>query len=87
MHLQISLRHLGAELADNFDAIFIGAGHNALAGALHLATKGWRVGLFEQAPEPGGAIKSGAYTLPGFQHDWAAMNLSLFAGSGFFKDY
>ena len=27
----------------------------------------------------------GAYTLPGFRHDWAAMNLSLFAGSGFMK--
>ncbi|MCB1361373.1 MAG: NAD(P)/FAD-dependent oxidoreductase, partial [Rhodobacteraceae bacterium] len=34
-----------------------------------------------------GAVKSGAYTLPGFRHDWAAMNLSLFAGSQFFKDY
>ncbi len=71
----------------SFDAVFIGAGHNTLAAALHLAARGWRVGLFEQAPVAGGAVKTGAYTLPGFRHDWAAMNLSLFAGSPFFKTY
>ncbi len=36
-------------------------------------------------PTPGGAVKTGEYTLPGFRHDWGAMNLSLFAGSPFFK--
>lgn len=71
----------------NFDAVLIGAGHNSLSCALHLATRGWRVGVFERAPEPGGAVKSGAYTVPGFRHDWAAMNLSLFAGSAFFKEH
>jgi phytoene dehydrogenase-like protein len=70
-----------------YDAILIGAGHNTLACALHLASKGWRVGLVEQAPTPGGAVKTGEYTVPGFRHDWAAMNLSLFAGSAFFKAY
>jgi phytoene dehydrogenase-like protein len=72
-------------MAQDFDAAFVGSGHNALACALHLASKGWRVGVFERAPDPGGAVKSGEYTLPGFRHDWAAMNLSLFAGSGFHK--
>jgi phytoene dehydrogenase-like protein len=74
-------------MANQFDAVLIGAGHNALAAALHLASKGWKVGVFEQAPVPGGAVKTGEYTLPGFRHDWAAMNLSLFAGSAFFKTY
>lgn len=74
-------------MAGLFDAILIGAGHNTLAAALHLSAKGWRVGVFEQAAEAGGAVKTGEYTLPGFRHDWAAMNLSLFAGSGFFKAY
>ncbi len=73
-------------MADTFDAVLIGAGHNTLACALQLARKGWRVGLFEQAATPGGAVKTGEYTLPGFRHDWAAMNLSLFAGSPFFKE-
>jgi len=74
-------------MADTFDAVLIGAGHNTLAAALHLAAKGWRVGVFEQAATAGGAVKTGEYTLPGFRHDWAAMNLSLFAGSPFFKAY
>lgn len=86
MRLQISRRQGSGDsgLAD-FDAVFIGSGHNALACALHLAARGWRVGVFEQASVPGGACKTGEYTLPGFRHDWAAMNLSLFAGSAFFK--
>ncbi len=70
-----------------FDAVLIGAGHNTLAAALHLASRGWRVGVFEQAAVAGGAVKTGEYTLPGFRHDWAAMNLSLFAGSPFFKTH
>lgn len=74
-------------MADTFDAVLIGAGHNTLAAALHLAAKGWRVGVFEQAATAGGAVKTGEYTLPGFRHDWAAMNLSLFAGSPFFQAY
>ena len=72
---------------DEFDAVFVGAGHNALAAAVHMAARGWKVGVFEQAQTPGGAVKTGEYTEPGFRHDWAAMNLSLFAGSAFHKQY
>ncbi|OJY34541.1 MAG: dehydrogenase [Rhodobacterales bacterium 65-51] len=74
-------------MAESLDVILVGAGHNALAAAVHVAAKGWKVGVFEQAPMAGGAVKTGEYTLPGFRHDWAAMNLSLFAGSAFFKQY
>jgi phytoene dehydrogenase-like protein len=70
-----------------FDAVFVGSGHNALACALHLSARGWRVGVFERAEVPGGACKTGEYTIQGFRHDWAAMNLSLFAGSAFFKEH
>lgn len=72
---------------DEFDAVFVGAGHNALAAAVHMAARGWKVGVFEQAQTPGGAVKTGEYTEPGFRHDWAAMNLSLFAGSAFHRQY
>ncbi len=74
-------------MSDPVDAVFIGGGLNALAGALHLASNGWRVAVFEQSATAGGAVKNGQYTAPNFRHDWAAMNLSLFAGSQFFKDY
>ena len=69
------------------DAVIIGSGHNSLACAAHLAAKGWRVAVYERAAVPGGAVKTGEYTLPGFRHDWAAMNLSLFAGSAFHQAY
>lgn len=70
-----------------FDAVFIGAGHNALAAAAHLARRGWKVGLFEASDRPGGAVKTLELTEPGFRHDLGAMNLSLFAGSAFHREY
>lgn len=70
-----------------FDAIFVGAGHNSLACAAHLAKKGWKTAVFERNPVSGGAVQTREVTLPGFRHDLGAMNLSLFAGSGFHKTY
>lgn len=70
-----------------YDAIVIGAGHNGLAAAVHLAAKGWKVAVVEQAQEAGGAVKTREVTLPGFRHDLFAMNLSMFAGSPFFAAY
>ncbi|MDE0531510.1 MAG: NAD(P)/FAD-dependent oxidoreductase [Albidovulum sp.] len=75
---------LGAKV--EFDAVIVGSGHNGLACAAHLAKKGWSVGVFEQCERPGGAVKTLELTLPGYFHDWGAMNLSLFAGSRFMKD-
>jgi len=70
-----------------FDAVFVGAGHNALAAAIHLAAKGWSVGVFERDDTPGGAIRTADVTLPGFRHDLYATNLGLFAGSAFHTEY
>jgi len=72
---------------NEYDAIIVGSGVNSLACAVHLGAKGWRVGVFEQAETVGGAVKTLELTEPGFRHDWAAMNLSMFAGSGFFKEH
>lgn len=74
-------------MSETLDSVIIGSGHNSLACAVHLAQRGWKVGVFERAAMPGGAVKTGEYTLPGYRHDWAAMNLSLFAGSAFFKEH
>lgn len=69
------------------DAIIIGSGINSLVCAVLLQSKGWTVHIIEQCETAGGAVKSGEYTLDGFRHDWAAMNLSLFAGSPFFQQF
>ena len=70
-----------------YDAVVVGAGHNGLAAAVHLAAKGWKVAVAEGNAEPGGAVKTREVTLPGFRHDLCAMNLSMFAGSAFFRQY
>ncbi len=70
-----------------YDAVVIGAGHNGLATAIHLTKRGWSVGVFEAKGEAGGAVKTRELTLPGFRHDVAAMNLSMFAGSPFLREY
>jgi phytoene dehydrogenase-like protein len=89
MHLQV-VKHVcmgDRSIPNEPDAIFIGAGHNSLACACHLASRGWKVVVYEQAETPGGAVKTGEYTQSGFRHDWAAMNLSLFAGSAFHTEH
>lgn len=69
----------------NFDAIIIGGGHNGLAAAVHLLSHGWKVAVVEANESFGGAVKTQELTLPGFRHDVAAMNISMFAGSPFFS--
>ena len=71
----------------DFDAVIIGAGHNGLAAAVHLASRGWSVGVFERNEAAGGAVRTEEVTLPGFHHDLYAMNLSLFAGSPFLAEH
>src|SRR4051794_11674084 len=51
------------------DAVVIGAGPNGLVAANVLADAGWEVEGLEAQPEPGGAVRSGELTLPGFVHD------------------
>jgi phytoene dehydrogenase-like protein len=51
------------------DAVVIGAGPNGLVAANHLADRGWSVTVLESEAEPGGAVRSGELTLPGFVHD------------------
>lgn len=51
------------------DAVVIGAGPNGLVAANMLVDRGWDVVVCEEQPEPGGAVRSGEVTEPGFVHD------------------
>jgi phytoene dehydrogenase-like protein len=56
-------------VVSDFDAVVIGAGHNGLVAANKLAERGWRVLVLEAEDAPGGAVKSGEITEPGFVSD------------------
>lgn len=65
------------------NTLIIGSGINGLVAAAELALQGRKVTVLESLDRPGGAVRTQALTLPGFRHDVAAMNLSMFAGSAF----
>ncbi|MEU4622287.1 NAD(P)/FAD-dependent oxidoreductase [Actinoplanes sp. NPDC023801] len=54
---------------ETVDAIVVGAGHNGLVAANLLADAGWSVLVLEATPNPGGAVRSGEITAPGYLSD------------------
>ena len=65
-----------------FDAVFVGAGINSLAGAALLSKTGWNVCVLERADELGGCIRTSSdLTAPGFTHEVLASWHPLFTGS------
>ncbi len=61
--------------------LVIGAGHNGLMAAIHLAGHGLDVTVLEHAPVPGGATRSSELTAPGFLHDHCAAFVPMAAAS------
>src|SRR4051794_16152480 len=61
--------------------LVVGAGHNGLVAAIHLAAHGLDVNVLEHAPRPGGASTSAEVTLPGFVHDHCAAFVPMTAAS------
>jgi phytoene dehydrogenase-like protein len=69
-----------------FDAIFIGSGHNALIAAAYLARSGWSVLVLERNDRPGGLVRTEELTLPGFRHDVYSSSHPLFVISQAYAD-
>jgi phytoene dehydrogenase-like protein len=64
-------------MADHFDAIVIGAGHNGLTTACYLARAGWKVLVLERRRVVGGACVT-EEVFPGYKVSTAAYVNSLF---------
>jgi phytoene dehydrogenase-like protein len=62
-------------------AVIIGAGHNGLVCAAHLAAADIETLVLEQGSRPGGATTSSERTLPGFVHDDHAAFVPMTAAS------
>src|SRR5258708_5553381 len=56
-------------MAERFDIVVAGAGHNSLIAAAYLAKAGYRCAVLEGRPIVGGGVKSAQLTLRGFTHD------------------
>ena len=70
-----------------FDAVFVGAGINSLAGAALLSKAGWNVCVLERTDELGGCIKTSSdLTMPGFTHEVLASWHPLFTGSAAYAE-
>jgi phytoene dehydrogenase-like protein len=66
----------------SFDAVFVGAGINSLAGAALLSQAGWSVCVLERNEILGGCIRTSTdLTDPGFTHEVLASWHPLFTGS------
>ena len=52
-------------MAEERDAIVVGAGPNGLTAANVLADRGWDVLVLEAQPDPGGAVRSAETLEPG----------------------
>jgi len=67
-------------------AVVVGSGPNGLAAAIALARAGWSVAVREAAEVPGGGVRSGSLTLPGFLHDLGSAVHPLALSSPFFRE-
>ncbi|MGX6601092.1 phytoene desaturase family protein [Micromonosporaceae bacterium Da 78-11] len=71
---------------DTADAIVVGAGHNGLVAANILIDAGWSVLVVEATPQPGGAVRSGFVTAPGYLSDLFSSFYPLGYASPVMKD-
>ena len=65
---------------EQFDAVIIGSGINALVAGALLAKDGWQVALCERNDRPGGAIRTDSTLLPGYTFELLSSWHPLFIG-------
>jgi len=73
-------------MADSFDIVVAGAGHNSLIAAAYLAKAGYRCLVLESRALVGGGVKTTQLTLRGFRHDVCSSAHVLIQDSPILRD-
>ena len=73
-------------MADQFDIVIAGAGHNSLIATAYLAKAGYRCLVLESRALVGGGVKTTQLTLRGFHHDVCSSAHVLIQDSPIFRD-
>src|SRR5690348_45854 len=73
-------------MAETFDVVVAGAGHNSLITAAYLAKAGYEVLVLEARPVPGGGAVTEELTLPGFHFDSCSTGHTLIQPNPLLRD-
>lgn len=73
-------------MADAYDIVVAGAGHNSLIAAAYLAKAGFRCLILDGRPVIGGNTMTEELTLPGFKHDTCSSAHVILQGSPTLRD-
>jgi phytoene dehydrogenase-like protein len=73
-------------MAEQFDVVIAGAGHNSLVSAAYLAKAGLSCLVLEARPRIGGNTATEELTLPGFLHDTCSTAHAIFMQSPIWRD-
>lgn len=72
--------------ASRYDVVVVGSGPNGLVAAVMAARRGLSTVVFEAGDRPGGGLRSGALTEPGFVHDLCSAVHPMGRASPAFRD-
>src|SRR5690348_17557633 len=73
-------------MADRFDVVIAGAGHNSLVTAAYLAKAGLTCLVLEARPRIGGNTATEELTLPGFLNDTCSTSHAIFMESPIWRN-
>src|ERR687886_185745 len=73
-------------MADSFDVVVAGGGHNALVAAAYLTRAGFECCVLDARPIMGGDTATEELTLPGFRHDTCSTAHNLIQASPTLRD-
>ncbi len=73
-------------MAESFDVVVAGGGHNALVAAAYLSLAGFECCVLDARPIMGGDTATEELTLPGFRHDTCSTAHNLIQASPTLRD-